>query len=165
MNTKLIKCGFASNKSEMRWWTASKQYNWRKESSLELSLSETIKLQFCFLCVGGFCWNHFYRIGFGFSFRLILVWKKKMSKLIGDALRWVPKHMAEPHYHSDDYLRLMRPLGVWALFAMYTSSTSTSSGKWSLGILGCGQPTTLFSRNQSDDSGPKRPNGTIPCFE
>lgn len=81
MNTKLIKCGFASNKSEMRWWTASKQYNWRKESSLELSLSETIKLQFCFLCVGGFCVKSFLSDWFWFFFSSHPCLKEKNVKI------------------------------------------------------------------------------------
>ena len=40
-------------------------------------------------------------------------------------------------------------------------SNSTSSGRWSDGMCGCGQPSTLFSRNQSASSGPKSPSGRM----
>lgn len=62
------------------------------------------------------------------------------------------------------YRRLIKPFGGNCWLAVCISSNSTSSGKWSEGMCGCGQPTTLFSRSHSFDMGPNRPNGTMPVF-
>lgn len=65
---------------------------------------------------------------------------------------------------SEFYRYLRSPFGGRRLVECITSS-STSNGKWSDGMCGWGQPTTLLSRNHSFESGPSKPSGTMPFFE